>query len=142
MPTLHRHRLIVLCPVARVAAMLTWWAANIGPEETGKGFQPLNPTGSDADPATHYWCATALTGPQWRAVVVRVCAIAGQTPPTVATWNGWTRLQQREWLAGVRDQMYTATGIWLDHSDNDGGWNDPEAALTRAALKRRQRAAA
>ena len=138
MATPHRHRLIVVCPVARLAALGSWWQANIDPADDATGWPALNPSGSDADAVTHRWCSTALTNAQWRAVIVRVCQIAGVTPPTVATWNGWTRAQQRQWLAGVRDQMFAGTGIWLDHSDGDGEWADPEAALTRCGIRRRQ----
>jgi hypothetical protein len=138
MPTLNPHRLVVVCPLARLAALGAWWAANIDPADDCANWPALNPSGSDADAATHRWCSTALTNAQWRAVVVRVCQIAGVSPPSVATWNGWTRAQQRAWLNTTREGLFAATGIWLAHSDGDGEWDDPEGALTRLAVRRRQ----
>lgn len=136
----HPHRLVIVCPAARLAAFGTWWSANIDPADNCSMWPPLNASGSDADVVTHRWCSTMLTNAQWRAVVVRVCQIANVTPPTAGQWNGWTRAQKRAWLTSTRDDLLSASGIWLDHSNGDGAWTDPEATLTRLVVRRRQAA--
>jgi hypothetical protein len=139
--TLYLHRLIVTCPVAALAALGAWWQANLDPVDDLSTWPSLNPSGDPAQPETHRWISTALTVPQWRAVVVKVCQLASVTPPTVAVWNGWTAAQQKAWLVSTRDQLFAATGVWLDLSENDGPvWNDPEAVLATLGLKRRQAA--
>ncbi len=137
--TLYLHRLIIVCPLARIAALGTWWAANIDPTDNCSTWPALNPSGDPANPVTHRWCSTALTAAQLRLIIARVCSLASVAPPTVATWNGWTRAEKRAWLGSTRDSLFAATGIWLDLSDGDGQWNDPAAALARIAIKRRQR---
>lgn len=137
MATIYLHRLIVVCPAARLVAVGAWWAANVDASDDASAWPALNPSGDPSQPLTHRWCSTALTESLLRAVIVRVCQIAGVTPPTVGTWNGWTRQQKRTWLDGVRDQLFTQTGIWLDLCGNDELWNNPEAVLTRLTLKRR-----
>ncbi len=138
--TAYQHRLIIVCPVARFAALVAWYAANIDPTDAGATWPELNAAGDDA-PANYRWCSTALTDAQLKAVLLRVCTIASQTPPTNNQWNAWTRAQKQSWLAGVRDAMFTASGIWLDLCQQDAEWTDPEAALTRCAIKRRREAA-
>jgi hypothetical protein len=137
--TLFLHRLIVICPAARFASVGTWWQNNIDAADNLSTWPSLNPTGLPTDPETHRWCSTALTEAQCRAVLVQVCNLAVVTPPTLATWNGWTRAEKQSWLVSTRAQLFTNTGIWLDLSDGDGIWNSPEAVLVAAGgLKKRQ----
>lgn len=74
MATAYHHRLLVVCPVARFAALMTWYANNIDPNDDGTNWPSLNAAGDDS-PATHRWCSTALTDPQCKAVLARACAI-------------------------------------------------------------------
>ncbi len=142
MPTLHQHRLVVVVPAARVPAFGTWWQANIDPTDNCSTWPELNATGADVV-GTHRWCSVALQDAQLKAVLARACSIASITPATAGQWNGWTRAQKKVWLDGVRDALFTASGIWLDLCPQDGGaWTDPEAALTRVGVKRRARAMA
>jgi hypothetical protein len=136
MPTAFLHRLIVVCPAARLAALGTWWAANLDPTDDASTWPALNPSGRAADPVTHRWCSIALTETQLRAVLVKVCQLAAVIPPTAGTWNGWTRQQKIDWLAATRAQLLTATGIWLDLSANDGAWNGAAPALAAAGVQR------
>jgi hypothetical protein len=129
------HRLVMVVPVARVAAVGSWWAANVHPENDWSAQPELNAAG-DGSPATHRWASTALSDADLKAVLAKVCQIASVTPPTNAQWNGWTRQQKVAWLQSVRDALFAACGIWLDLCQQDGGaaWNDPAAALTRCGL--------
>lgn len=140
MPTLFVHRLIVVCPASRYGTLGTWWKANMDPADDVSGWPKLNPSGLSTDAETHRWCSTALNEAQLRLIIVRVCNLAGVAVPTATQWNSWTRAEKRAWLASTRNQLYTNTGIWLDLSDGDGAWNEPESVLTALGLKRRQSA--
>lgn len=129
MPTSFLHRLIVVCPASRFAALNTFWRAQIDSADDVTTWPGLNATGLPADPVTHRWCSTALTETLLRPIIVQVCGLASVTPPTVGTWNGWTRAEKRGWLAGVRASFLASTGIWLALSDNDGAWDDPAVVL-------------
>ena len=133
MATNYTSRLVVIVPVGSVAAVGTWWQANIDANDDLTTWPTLSATGSN--PATHRWCSVALTDAQLRAVLVKVCQLANVTPPSVGTWNGWTRAQKRAWLASTRDSLYANTGIWLDVSDNDGDWDDSQAERTGKGLQ-------
>lgn len=130
MPTAFLHRLIVVCPVARVNALNTFWRNQIDAVDDVTTWPGLNATGLPANPVTHRWCSTALTEGLLRPIIVQVCSLASVTPPTAGTWNGWTRAQKQSWLASTRASLFAATGVWLALSNNDGVWDDPAAVLT------------
>jgi hypothetical protein len=131
------HRLVIVCPLARIAALGTWYAANVDAADDCSTWPSLNASGLLTDPETHRWASTALTEPLLRAIIVKACQLASVTPPTAATWNGWTRAQKQTWLASTRNSLFTATGIWLDLSDGEGTWTDPDSILGTLGLKRR-----
>lgn len=136
--TRYLFRLVVICPAAKLAAVGAWWKANLDVNDDASTWPLLNPSGDPAQAATHSWCSVALKDSQARALLAKVCQLATVTPPTLGTWNGWTFAQKAAWLAGVRQQLFTNTGVWLDLCDNTGDWNDPTAALAQVAVKVRQ----
>lgn len=141
MPTTFQHRLIVIVPQARYAALFAWWQANVDAADDGSGWPKLNASGLAADAETHRWCSTALVDSDLKAVLAKVCQLAAVAAPTNAQWTGWTRQQKQQWLAGVRASLLSATGIYLDLSDNDGAWDDAEAVLAVRSIRRRVAAA-
>lgn len=138
MASSHLHRVLCIVPEARVAAVGAWWQANMDAADNLSGWPRLNASGNVADAATHRWCCTALTDLQCRTLLFRLCDLAGVARPSNATWNTMTEPQKRTWLAGVRDGVLAGYGIYVRLADNLGGWDDPEALLTAAGIKRKQ----
>ncbi len=135
MPTLHQHRLIGIVPTAKASVVGTWWATNVDADEDYTKWPPLNATGLPADPVTHNWFNTALTDPQCKAVLTKLCQLSGVTPPTNAQWNGWTKQQKRAWLLSVQAAIITGYGLLVTLADNTGTWDNPANALTLMGLK-------
>lgn len=132
MATNHLHRLLCLVPAARQVAVNAWVAANIDPPPAGPWFTvALSATG--AAPATHYWCCSALTAAELKRWMMRLCALAGIGEP--AGWDGWTRVQRKQWFLDQRAAIRTATGIRVMLADNDGVWDSPQEALQAAGLQ-------
>ena len=132
MPSLYDARLLMLIPAARQGAITTWWDANIDPGQGARTWGvALSATGSP--PATHYWCSTALTAPQLKLVMQRLCIMAGIAAP--AAWDTWSRAVQRQWLLDQRAAIRTATGIWIVPDANEAVWSDPGAALALLGLQ-------
>lgn len=132
--TTHLHRLVLLVPVNRVAAVVGWLQANVGvnsvPSDLGPG---LSPTG--ADPATYRWCCASFTDLECREILKRLCQLASVTPLTNAQWNGSTGSQKRTWLASVRNAVWTGYGVWITLADNPGQWDNAQAVLAGRGLK-------
>lgn len=133
MPTDYEHRILVLIPNARKAAVATWWGNNLDPGQGAATWSVgLSPTGNP--PATHWWCSTALTDDQLRVLLVQLCQMASLTPP--AGWQQATRQQKLTWLANNLGPILSATGIRVVRDDEDGAWSDAEAALAAHGLLR------
>jgi hypothetical protein len=130
--TNHIHRLIVVIPAAQFAAVGQWWQSVIDPADDLSTWPALSPTGQL--PETHRCGNMAFVPQQLRSTVAKVCQLAGITPPALATWNGWTPIQQRAWLTATRNQFYDQTGIWLDLADNTGDWDDPVGIFANLGL--------
>lgn len=128
MPTLYGHRLLIVVPAARLAAVVGWFDANLPGTAPTSSWAPLSATG--AAPATHYWNSGGWQDSEAKAILLRLCQLASVTPPTGAQWAGWTFAQKRSWLRGVRDTVYANYGAWLGLSANDGDWDDPVQELT------------
>lgn len=137
MPTAHLHRVLIIVPEARVAAVGAWWQANMDAADNLSGWPRLNPSGLEADAATHRWACAALTDAQCRTLLFRLCDLAAVAKPTVAAWNAMTGQQKRSWLASVRDGVLAGYGIYVRLADNVGAWDDAEALLAASGLKRR-----
>lgn len=131
-------RITIILPVARVASFGAWWTANIDPSDDCSAWPALNAAG-DNSPATHRWCCTALTLPQVRKLMVRLCQASGITQP--AQWDSWTRAQKRQWLLSNRAAIRAAIGVWIGSADNDQAWERFDDHLDTMTLKRRQTAA-
>lgn len=130
MPTTHLVRLIIVVPLNRRAAMLTWWRANI---DAGEVLDVgLNASGNG--PATHFWLNTSLTLPDLKKIALRLLNLASIAPPT--DWESMTWQQRKQWLLDQRQAIRTATGIRIRLADNDGFWDRPEDELSSAGLKR------
>jgi hypothetical protein len=136
MPTQYQHRLILIVPVAKVATVVTWFQANIGansvPADLGPG---LNATGLAADPVTHNWSDGSYTDAECKAILAKLCQLAGVTPPTNAQWSGWTGVQKRSWLGSVRAAILSGYGVYVTLADNSDVWDDPAAALAALGLQ-------
>jgi len=135
MPTNFEHRLVLIVPVANVAAVVSWFQTNIGSNSIPNDFGPgLSPTGNA--PITHRWCSGCFNDIECKAIMLRLCNLSGVTPPTGPEWAGWNRQQKIIWLESVQTAMRTNFGIWVTLSLNDGVWNNPEAALATMGLQR------
>lgn len=132
MATAHEHRLLLIAPVARRAALNTWFAANVDSEGGAQTFAVgLSPAGQP--PATHYWCSGAWTDQQLRLILQRLCVLAGIAFP--ADWTTRTKAQKLSWLAGQRDAIRVATGIRVVRDDGDGAWSSPHSERGAAGLQ-------
>jgi hypothetical protein len=131
--TIWVHRLIMVVPAAAWASVGSWFQANIDANDNLSTWPRLNATGVPTDPLTHCWSHASYTEGLARTLLVRVCNLAGVTPPTLGQWNDWNKPQKYAWLSATRAQFYAQTGLWLDLADND--WDDPTAALDALGLK-------
>jgi hypothetical protein len=130
------HRILLVVPVAKVAAVVAWFQANVGansvPADLGPG---LNASGLAADPVTFRWCCGAWVDADARAILAKLCQLAAVTPPTLATWTGWNGAQKRSWLLSVQSAILSGYGAFVTLADNGGAWDDPQAALAALGLK-------
>lgn len=140
MATLFQHRLILVVPVAKVAAVVSWMQANVGatsvPADLGPG---LNASGLAADPVTHRWCSGAWQDNEAKAILAKLCQLAGVTPPTNAQWNVWNRAQKISWLSSVRAGLLSGYGIYVGLCPQDGAWDPTNTILDNMELKIIQR---
>lgn len=130
-------RLILAVPAgAKATAIVNWLNANIGastvPDTLGPG---LNATGLAADPAAYCWCNVALTEPQAKQTLARLCTLASRPTPTTGQWDNATAGQRRAWWNSVRAAVLSGYGVWCQLADNDGVWDDPAALLSLRGLK-------
>lgn len=136
MPTNFQHRLTLIVPTAKVAAVTSWFHANVGansvPDDLGPG---LNASGLTADPVTHRWCSGAWLDSEAKAILAKLCQLAGVTPPTNTQWNGWTRAQKISWLSSVRAGLLSGYGIYVALSPQDGDWDATNTILDNMGLK-------
>lgn len=133
MNTLFSHRLLILIPAARQAAINTFWANQI--DTDGAGDQTftigLSPTGTP--PVTHYWASCALRPIDLARIVTRLCTLAGIADPNL---GGLTRQQILTWLQNNLPTIRTNTGIAAVRDDNDAAWSDPDTLLQQIGLQR------
>lgn len=131
--TANAHRILLIVPAAKVAAVVAWFQANIGaasvPADLGPG---LSATGSA--PATYAWMCGSYTDAECKAILAKLCQLAAVTPPTNLQWNGWTGAQKISWLASVRAAILSGYGAFVTLADNAGTWDDPAAALQAMGL--------
>lgn len=136
MATLFQHRIVLVVPAAKVAAVVAWFQQNIGatsvPADLGPG---LNASGLPTDPITHRWCSGAWNDGDCKAILAKLCQLAGVTPPTNAQWTGWNRAQKITWLKGVQAGLLSGYGVYVMLSPQDGTWDRAEDALTALGLK-------
>jgi hypothetical protein len=136
MATLHTLRILLIVPAARVAAVVTWFQANIGATSVPADLGPaLNPSGLTADPVTHRWCSGAWTDAQAKAILAKLCDLAGVTKPTNAQWTGWTRQQKVSWLLSVQAGLFSGYGVWVQLMFNDEGWDASDGALEAVGVQ-------
>jgi hypothetical protein len=136
MSTTSQHRIALVVPAAKVAAVTNWFAGNIGPNSVPADLGPaLNPSGLAADPVTYRWCSGAWTDAEAKAILTRLCQLAGVAAPTNAQWNGWTGAQKRSWLASVRAGLLAGYGVYVQLSQGDGDWDRAEDALAALGLR-------
>ena len=122
MATQHIFRLLVAAPVARHAAFNARIAATIDSPPAGPWLSG-NLSATGLAPATWGWCSAALTVSDLQSLVGWMYTQAGGTPPSGATWNGWSRAQKKAWVQDtalplIRDQFNVRIRI----AENDGDW--------------------
>lgn len=131
MATTYLHRLHVIIPAARCAAVNAWCKANLNPEG-GDWFTPsLSADGNE--PYTHAECSVALTNSELKLLLAQLLSMASASLP--ANWDSRTRAQKKAWLLAARDAFDVQTGIYLTPSDNDGVWEEPEEARTHKGVQ-------
>jgi hypothetical protein len=136
MPTNFQHHLILVVPAAKVATVVAWLQANVSPTAVPADLGPgLNPSGLVADPVTHRWCSGAFQDSEAKAILAKLCQLAGVTPPTNVQWNGWTRSQKIAWLQSVQAALLSGYGVYVMLSPQDGAWDNPQTALTALGIK-------
>jgi hypothetical protein len=136
MATAFQHRIVLIVPAAKVAAVVSWFQANIGPASVPADLGPaLNASGSAADPVTHRWSSGAWSDDDGRRILFRLCQLAGVATPTLAQWQGWTRAEKRAWLLSVRDAILAGYGVYVQLSPGDGNWDRAGDALAVLGLR-------
>lgn len=136
MATSFIHRILLIVPVAKVAAVVAWLQANVDATCPADLGPELNASGLIADAVTHNWQCGAWTDAQCKALLARLCNLASITPPTNNQWNNWTGAQKRAWLTSVHDAILGDFGVYVSLIDNQAGtWGDPNTALTAMGLK-------
>ena len=134
--TAYQHRIILIVPAAKIAAVASWFQANIGPNSVDASLGPgLNAAG-DASAATHNWLDGCYTDAECRQILAKLCQLASITPPTLPTWQSWTQQQKISWLKSVQASIRTNYGVYVTLADNRGTWDDPDACLAAMNLKR------
>jgi hypothetical protein len=131
MTTAFLHRLLVIVPAARCAALNAFIKGGINP--SGGDWFAANLSASGTAPATHAWASFAVTDAQGKILLGRLAQQAGLTQP--ASWDSFTRAQKRQWVLDQRAAVRTAIGVWLVPDNNDGAWSDPAAALAVLGLQ-------
>ena len=136
MPTNYQYRMILIVPVANIAAVVTWFQNNIGPDSVSANIGPgLNAAG-DGGAATHRWLSGAFTVSECIQIIRKLAQLANLTPPSLATFQSWTRAQVIAWLLSVQAAILSGYGAWVDLCGNDDVWDNCEDALTAMSLKR------
>jgi hypothetical protein len=132
--TAYVHRILLIVPAAKVAAVVAWFQANIGAGAVPAALGPgLSATGTA--PATFAWMSGSYTDAECKAILAKLCQLAAVTPPTNLQWNGWAQSEKVAWLASVRAAILAGYGAWVTLCDNAGAWDDPAAALAATGLQ-------
>lgn len=136
--TSYLHRLILIVPDgAKLTVVVNWFQSQIGANSVAAAsdWPGLNASGLASDPVTYRWCCGSFTDAECKAILAKLCQLASVTPPTNATWNGWTGQQKRDWLVSVRDTIWTNYSVWVQLASNTDVWDDPAAALSGRSLQ-------
>jgi hypothetical protein len=129
------YRIILIVPAAKVAAVVSWFQANVGASAVDPQLGPaLNPSGLPTDPVTHRWCCGAWVEADAKKILVKLCQLAGVAPPTAAQWDNATRAQKISWLHSVQAAIWSGYGAWVTLAGNDDVWDDAGAALAAAGV--------
>ena len=126
MATKYPHRLTLVVPTARKAALLTWMRSNLDPNATLNVGG--NATGDEAQSPTHWLWSGSLTNQEFKQLFGRLLIMANLALPL--DWDTMTRSAQRQWLGDQRQAILSATGVLVDYAANDSradtgtGWLD------------------
>lgn len=131
MATLYRHRLTVIVPAPRVAALRSYVDAQIDPGHGANWFRPGLASAPGAAP-THYVACFAATNQDLLRLMGRLVTWAGFTLP--AAFRDYTRADVRAYWQSVRAHVLAQTGVRLLHSNNDGDWTPPVTLMEEASL--------
>lgn len=127
------YRVLFAIGASRRATFNAYWDANI--DTAGAGAQTfsvgLSPTG--AAPATHWGACSAFNSADFKKVMQRLCSLSSITPP--ANWDALTRIERRDWLRSKIPAIRAAIGVALLVDDQDGRWDDYDAALAGLGLR-------
>jgi hypothetical protein len=130
--TLHLHRIIMIVPAAQMANFNAWVKANLDPGVQDWVTLCLSPTGQP--PWTHGWTDFACLESELRSLMEMLCEAASIAPPPA--WDNMPRLAKHNWLASQQMLVQNKIGVRVQHMDNDGRWDDSDAALTAMGLQR------
>src|SRR4051812_16953909 len=114
------HRLLILVPVgAKLAAVVAWFQANIGANAVDALLGPaLCAAGDGTLTPTFRWCCGGFADAEAKAILTKLCQLAGVAVPTLAQWDNATQAQKRAWWLSVRDAVWTNYGAWCSLVDN------------------------
>lgn len=133
MPTQHVHRLHLVVPTSRCAALNAWVRANLDPTGADWFTPTLSATG--LAPYTHAECSVSLTDAEGKKLLTRLATVSGIQAP--ADWDSRTRAAKKAWLASQRAAIDSAIGVLVTGMDNDGVWADPASSRAEKSLTRR-----
>lgn len=126
--TQHLHRILLIAPAARCAALNTWVRNNRDPTGSGWFVPSLSATG--AAPATYAVACWSDTDAGLRTWGLRLAAMAGISLP--ADWDERTRQQKKQWITSQRGTIWDAIGVWVYAWHNDADWTAEEGSLDAA----------
>lgn len=132
MATQHHYRVLLVVPAGRASAFNQWVKANLDP--AGGDWITARLSASGEAPFTHGWCSAALTAPEFKLLMERLCAITSITPP--ADWDERAAGSRIQWLKEQRVPIFTGVGIHIQVMRNDEAWDDPSDALAAVTLTR------
>jgi hypothetical protein len=128
------HRLLLIVPVGKIAAVASWFQANLGTDSIPTNLGP-GLSASGAAPATYAWLCGSYSDGECKAILTKLCQLAAVTPPTVAQWNGWVQDQKISWLKSVQAGILSGYGAYVTLADNGAAWDNPAAALQTMGLR-------
>lgn len=128
MASAYQHRLTIIIPVDKVAAMVVWFKANIGANSVPDDIGPAL-TSKNGKTITHRWCCGSFTDDQCKKILKKLAEESGVTPLTDVEWNQKTKSQKMDWVDQNKNNIKNANML-VQISDNELNWKSPDVALS------------